>query len=65
MKKKEKIECLYIEDMENNLIIGDKIGIWGLEITTRENLTYSYYTTHVDMENLIKLRDHLNTLLEE
>ena len=65
MKKRNKIECLYIEDMENNLIIGDEIGIWGLEITTRENLTYSYYTTHVDRENLIKLRDHLNTLLEE
>ena len=65
MKKRNKIECLYIDDMENNLIIGDEIGIWGLEITTRENLTFNYYTTHVERDNLIKLRDHLNTLLEE
>jgi hypothetical protein len=65
MKKKEKIECLYIDDMENNLIIGDEIGIWGLEITTKDNLTFNYYTTCVERENLIKLRDHLNKLLEE
>ena len=65
MKKNKKIECLYIDDMENNLIIGDEIGIWGLEITTRDNLTFNYYTTCVERENLIKLRDHLNTLLEE
>ena len=60
----DTIKILYLEDIECDLSIGNEINSCGLEITTIDRDTYNDYTTCLKREDIIKLRDHLNKILE-